>query len=169
MHDQFALTSILPSERARRCRCAADAAAMVPGASGCATSGFPAFVAGRDGLPSLPDPLRQHTETEAHWEAHPGNKEGQGREPPNTGNKSNGPPQTSPKRKNTGRVSPDPLLLLPLSLCASFLSARGQRPPPPCHSRSPDCKYVQSISSQNLATGSNPPAGKTLHKNCPLH
>ena len=32
-----------------------------------------------------------------------------------------------------------------------------------------DCKYVQSISSQNLATGSNPPAGKTLHKNCPLH
>ena len=31
------------------------------------------------------------------------------------------------------------------------------------------CKYVQSISSQNLATGGNPPAGKTLHKNCPLH
>ena len=98
---------------------------MVPGASGCATSGFPAFVAGRDGLPSLPDPLRQHTEREAHWEAHPGNKEGQGREPPNTGNKSNGPPQTSPKRKNTGRVSPDPLLLLPglLSVCW-----RGQTP-----------------------------------------
>lgn len=32
-----------------------------------------------------------------------------------------------------------------------------------------DCKYVQSISSQNLVTGSNPPADKKLHKNCPLH
>jgi beta-lactamase superfamily II metal-dependent hydrolase len=32
-----------------------------------------------------------------------------------------------------------------------------------------DCKYVQSISSQNLVTGSSPPPGKTLHKNCPLH
>jgi hypothetical protein len=73
-----------PATRIRRCCCEG------PGASGCATSGFPAFVAGRDGLPSLPDPLRQHTEREAHWEAHPGNKEGQGREPPNTGNKSNG-------------------------------------------------------------------------------
>src|SRR5450759_4837238 len=76
------------------------------------------------------------------------------------GNKSNGSPRTSPKKQNTERVCEDPLPPLPLSLCASFLSARGQRPPPPCHSRSPGCKYVQSISSQNLATGSNPPAGK---------
>jgi beta-lactamase superfamily II metal-dependent hydrolase len=32
-----------------------------------------------------------------------------------------------------------------------------------------DCKYVKSINSQNLGTGSAPPAGKTLHKDCPLH
>jgi beta-lactamase superfamily II metal-dependent hydrolase len=32
-----------------------------------------------------------------------------------------------------------------------------------------DCKYVKSISSQNLVTGSTPPAGKKLHKDCPLH
>src|SRR5450759_472086 len=42
------------------------------------------------------------------------------------GNKSNGPPQTSPKRKNTGRVSPDPLLLL-LGLLVSVWW-RGQAP-----------------------------------------
>jgi beta-lactamase superfamily II metal-dependent hydrolase len=32
-----------------------------------------------------------------------------------------------------------------------------------------DCKYVQSITSQNLVTGGKPPDDKTLHKNCPLH
>ena len=32
-----------------------------------------------------------------------------------------------------------------------------------------DCKYVQTISSQNLVTGNTPPAGKKLHKDCPLH
>lgn len=32
-----------------------------------------------------------------------------------------------------------------------------------------DCRYVQTINSQNLVTGSSPPVGKTLHKNCPLH
>jgi beta-lactamase superfamily II metal-dependent hydrolase len=32
-----------------------------------------------------------------------------------------------------------------------------------------DCKYVQTISSQNLVTGATPPVGKKLHKDCPLH
>jgi beta-lactamase superfamily II metal-dependent hydrolase len=32
-----------------------------------------------------------------------------------------------------------------------------------------ECKYVQTINSQNLVTGNKGPAGKTLHKNCPLH
>lgn len=29
------------------------------------------------------------------------------------------------------------------------------------------CRFVQNISPQNLERGNNPPAGKTLHKNCP--
>lgn len=30
-----------------------------------------------------------------------------------------------------------------------------------------NCKYVENISPENLQTGSAPPAGKTLHKDCP--
>src|ERR1019366_169317 len=91
---------------------------MVPGASGCPARSLPAFVAGRDGRrrgpfpwPGGVAPLPDHSASTRRGRP---------------GNKSNGSPQTSPKKKNTGRVSPDPLLLL-LGLLVSVWW-RGQAP-----------------------------------------